>query len=417
MGVIHHYSIMRILNLLPLALLASAAAQQPAILQPLTTTPGRAPATLHTGAAFYIPATLKTIRWGYLPAANSAPILTVPSGSVLTFDTLSHEGLLEDQGRDPIRFFGGFGVPAAQVLTDAIAITHSTLAHDFASDGPHIVIGPIEVDTAQPGDLLRIDFLSFTPRVPYGVISNRHGKGALPGEFPETPASAADAGAAHPERFHNNSQFVRLRTRNGKLLCSLPTADGHTVDFAAAPFLGTVGLAPASSGKTSSIPPAAYGGNLDIRYLTAGTTLYLPVQTPGAKLFVSDPHFAQGNGEVALTAVEGSLRATLRVTVLKFGHPGYPSARPITTPFAETPDYWIPIGLDPDLNEAMKKAVRNAVDYLSLNHHLTRAAALAYLSAATDFEVSQVVDHTKGVHALIRKRDFPGNSTKNLPKQ
>jgi len=387
--------------------LGGSAACTPAILQPLTNTPGRAPATLHTGAAYYVPATLNTIRWGYLPAANSAPILTVPSGSVLTFDTLSHEGLLEDQGRDPLHFFGGFGVPAAQVLTDAVAITRSTLAHDFANDGPHIVIGPIAVDTAQPGDLLRIDFLAFTPRVPYGVISNRHGKGALPGEFPETPTSATDASAAHPERFHNNSQFVRLRTVNGKLICSLPTSAGRTIDFPAAPFLGTVGLAPGSTTRTSSIPPASYGGNLDIRYLIAGSTLYLPVQTAGAKLFVSDPHFAQGNGEVALTAVEGSLRATLRVTVLKFGQHGYPSARPITTPFAETPDYWIAIGLDPDLNEAMKKAVRNAVDYLSLNHRLTRAEALAYLSAATDFEVSQAVDRTKGVHALIRKRDFP----------
>jgi acetamidase/formamidase len=403
---------MRTINLGLIALFTAAAwtiaaAQQPAILQPLTTTLGRAPATLHTGAAYYLPATLDTIRWGYLPNAESAPILTVPSGSVLTFDTLSHEGLLEDQGRDPLRFFGGFGVPADQVLADGIAITGSTLAHDFVNDGPHIIIGPVAVDGAQPGDLLRIDFLSFTPRVPYGVISNRHGKGALPGEFPETPAPAADASAAHPERFHNNSQFVRLRTVDGRLICSLPAGDGRTVDFPAAPFLGTVGLAPASSARTSSIPPADYGGNLDIRYLTAGSTLYLPVQTPGAKLFVSDPHFAQGNGEVALTAVEGSLRATLRVTVLKFGRPGYPSAGRITTPFAETPDYWIPIGLDPDLNEAMKKAVRNAVDYLSLNHHLTRAEALAYLSAATDFEVSQAVDRTKGIHALIRKRDFP----------
>jgi acetamidase/formamidase len=397
---------MRSSNLLPIALFAAIVTAQQPILQPLTIAPGRAPATLHTGAAYYVPATLDTIRWGYLPDAGSAPILTVPSGAVLTFDTLSHEGLLEDQGRDPVRFFGGFGVPASEVLTDGIAITGSKLAHDFAADGPHIVIGPIAVAGAQPGDLLRIDFLAFTPRVPYGVISNRHGKGALPGEFPETPPPAAGATAAHPERFHNNSQFVRLRTVDGKLICSLPTADGRTVDFPAAPFLGTVGLAPASSARTSSIPPDIYGGNLDIRYLTAGSTLYLPVQTAGAKLFVSDPHFAQGNGEVALTAVEGSLRATLRVTVLKFGQPGYPSVGHIATPFAETPDYWIPTGLDPDLNEAMKKAVRNAVDYLSLNHHLTRAEALAYLSAATDFEVSQAVDRTKGVHGLIRKRDF-----------
>jgi acetamidase/formamidase len=143
--------------------------------------------------------------------------------------------------------------------------------------------------------------------------------------------------------------------------------------------------------------------------LTAGATLYLPVQVPGAKLFVADPHFAQGNGEVSLTAVEGSLRATMRITLLKRGTPDYPFAKTLTGPFAETSEYWIPIGLDPDLNEAMKKAVRNAVDYLSENRQMTRAAALAYLSAATNFEVSQVVDKTKGVHGLIRKRDFGVN--------
>ena len=93
------------------------------------------------------------------------------------------------------------------------------------------------------------------------------------------------------------------------------------------------------------------------------------------------------------------------MTVLKVGQPGYPSKRVLTSPFAETPEYWIPIGLDADLNEAMKKAVRNAIDFLAENEGMDRASAMAYLSAATDFEVSQVVDRVKGVHGLIRKKD------------
>jgi acetamidase/formamidase len=92
--------------------------------------------------------------------------------------------------------------------------------------------------------------------------------------------------------------------------------------------------------------------------------------------------------------------------VLKLHQPGYPSKERLSVPFAETADYWIPIGLDPDLNEAMKQAVRNAVSFLAANQGMDRATALAYLSAATDFEVSQVVDRTKGVHGLIRKKDF-----------
>ena len=371
------------------------------VLQPAASKAGPAPAGLGTGAAFYVPVTAETTRWGYLPAADAKPVLTIPSGAVVTFDTVSHEGLLEDQGRDPAKFFALFGVPRSEVLDDAEAIATSALAHDFARDGPHIVVGPVAVAGAEPGDVLKIEYLAFSPRVPYGVVSNRHGKGALPGEFPEGPAPDAGASAAHPEGYRNVSTFVKLSGGLGEI--ALP--GGGYVHFPAAPFLGTVGVTPAAQEATNSIPPGTFGGNLDIRYLTAGSTLYLPVQVAGAGLFVSDPHFAQGNGEVALTAVEGSLRATLRVTVLKRGS-GMPMKGGLTGPFAETPDYWICIGLDPDLNEAMKKAVRAAIGYLAENHGMSRATALAYLSAAADFEVSQVVDRTRGVHVLIRKKDF-----------
>lgn len=376
------------------------------VLQPLADKPGPAPASLHTGAKYYVPVNLDTVRWGYLPDAQSKPILTVPSGSVITFDTISHEGILEDQGRDPVKYFAQFGVPSSHVLKDAQAIAASALDHNFAKDGPHVEVGPVDIEGAEPGDILKIEMISMTPRVPYGVVSNRHGKGALPNEMPEGPAPDPSASSAHPELYHNVSKFVSLETVRGKLFCVIKDSNGRAIRFAAAPFHGTVGVAPNVTGKPNSIPPGIYGGNLDIRYLTNGSTLYLPVQVAGGKFFISDPHFSQGNGEVALTAVEGSLRSTVRLTVLKLHQPGYPSKEQLSTPFAETADYWIPIGLDPDLNEAMKQAVRNAISFLAANQGIDRATALAYLSAATDFEVSQVVDRTKGVHALIRKKDF-----------
>jgi acetamidase/formamidase len=242
--------------------------------------------------------------------------------------------------------------------------------------------------------------------VPYGVISNRHGKGALPGEFPENPGPQPGAGAANPQLYNNVSKFVPIKQIGGKWYGILSAGEGKEAHIPVAPFMGTMGVAPNISGKPNSVPPGDYGGNLDIHYLTAGAMLYLPVQVPGAMFFIADPHFAQGNGEVALTAIEGSLRTTLRFTVLKAGDPAIPAKGKLTGPFAETPDYWIPIGLDPDLNEAMKKATREAVRFLSEKLGLDRATALAYLSAAADFEVSQVVDKTKGVHALIRKKDF-----------
>jgi acetamidase/formamidase len=383
-------------------------AAQTSILQPLADKPV-AGSSIKLKSDFYVPATPETIRWGYLPDNAAKPILTVPSGATVTFDTVSHEGILEDQGRDPAKYFGGHGIAPEQVLNDAKAIAASSLAHDFAKDGPHVVIGPVAIENAQAGDVLKVEMISLLPRVPYGVISNRHGKGALPGEFPENPGPQPGAGAASPQLYNNVSKFVPIQRIDGKWYGILAAGREGRVHIPIAPFMGTMGVAPNVSGKPNSIPPGDYGGNLDIRYLTAGATLYLPVQVPGGMFFIADPHFAQGNGEVALTAIEGSLRTTLRFTVLKAGDPAIPGNGKLAGPFAETADYWIPIGLDPDLNEAMKKATREAVRFLSEKLGMDRATAFAYLSAAADFEVSQVVDRTKGVHALIRKQDFSAN--------
>src|SRR6478672_8177926 len=383
-------------------------AAQTSILQPLADKPV-AGSSVKLKSDFYVPATPETIRWGYLPDNAAQPVVTVRSGSTVTFDTVSHEGILEDQGRDPAKYFGGFGVAPEQVLNDAKAIAASSLVHDFAKDGPHVVMGPVALENAQPGDVLKVEMISLTPRVPYGVISNRHGKGALPGEFPENAGPQPGASAATPQLYNNVSKFVPVRLIDGKWYGILAAGQGKEAHIPVAPFMGTMGVAPNVSGKPNSIPPGDYGGNLDIHYLTAGSTLYLPVQVPGAMFFIADPHFAQGNGEVALTAIEGSLRTTLRFTILKAGDPAIPANGKLSGPFAETPDYWIAIGLDPDLNEAMKKATREAVRFLSEKLGLDRATAFAYLSAAANFEVSQVVDRTKGVHALVRKKDFSGN--------
>ncbi len=132
----------------------------------------------------YLPARPSEVFWGRLPCADDAPVLTVRAGETVTIDTLSHEGLLEDQGRDPLAFFMGHEVPAALVLDDAVALAASAHPRDPAADGPHVVTGPIAVDGAQPGDLLVIEVVRLQPRVPYGVVSNRHGRGALPGEYP-----------------------------------------------------------------------------------------------------------------------------------------------------------------------------------------------------------------------------------------
>lgn len=340
----------------------------------------------------YVAASARSVLWGRLPCASDSPVLRIPPGATVTIDTVSHEGILEDQGKDPVAFFARHGVPADQVLDDAIEIAAS-LARDTAHDGPHVVTGPLYVEGARPGDLLQITVESLTPRVPYGVISNRHGKGALPGELPRTPGTV--------------SVFTPVETRDGALVGLLPLAEGGPpmIEFPLAPFLGTMGVAVAGGERPHSVPPGSHGGNIDIKLLTEGAVLYLPVQVEGALAYVGDPHFAQGDGEVALTALEASLRATLRFDVVPreralaaFGE--------VAGPLVRTPEYLVPTGLDPDLNAAMRACVRASLSLLQARYGMAEHLAYAYLSAATDFDISQVVDIVCGVHARIREADF-----------
>lgn len=365
---------------------------------------GDSPCKLPDGH-FYVPATLSTMQWGFLPNKNSKAILTVPSKSVITFDTLSSEGMVEDQGRDPVKFFGKFGVPKSEVLQDAIEICASNTEHNMVTDGPHIIMGPIAIEGAQPGDVLKVDMISLVPRVPYGIVGNRHGKGALPGEYPKNDGPKPGADKEHPDLYGSVFTFIPIEERKGSLYGIVKADSGRQVHFPLNPFMGTMGVAPDTSHKVNSIPPSSYGGNLDLKDLTVGTSLFLPIELEGGMFFMGDPHFNQGDGEVALTALEASLRTTVKLTLLKAGDPEIP-VKPLTAPFAETPDYWIPIGLDPSLDSAMKKTVRASIKFLVDKMGMDSASALSYLSAATDFEITQVVDETKGVHAHISKKDF-----------
>ena len=327
----------------------------------------------------YLPADPGTVLWGRLPCATDAAVLTINDGTEVTIDTISHEGILEDQGRDPRRFFDGY-----DVLDDAVELAASS--YDRADGGPHVITGPIFVEGARPGDLLRMRVIETLQRVPYGIISNRHGRGALPEEYPAS------------------GETVSILAESDGEWGSLPTA-GRPVRFKLNPFLGVMGVAVAGSTRPHSVPPGQHGGNIDINLLTAGASLYLPVQVDGALAYVGDPHFAQGDGEVSLTAMEASLRATIGFDVIPaveaieaFGE--------LAGPLAETADFLIPTGMNADLDVAMQDCVRAAIALLQARWGMDAAHAYAYLSAATDFNISQVVDLVKGVHARVRKSDF-----------
>ncbi|WP_280420550.1 acetamidase/formamidase family protein [Nocardia carnea] len=340
-------------------------------------------------ADHYLWCTPETVRWGSLPVPGTPPVLEIDSGDTVTFDTVSQEGLMEDQGRDPVAYFGQFGVPPAEVLPDAVVLAESDLRRSQNPPGPHIVLGPLRVRGAEPGDWLRVDFLDLTPRVPYGIISSRHGRGALPDILPREKDGSVAA------------VFSRF--------CALDDATGHAeyrfgagrVPITVRPFLGLCGVTPGGAEPRSTIPPGPFGGNIDLREIVTGSSLFLPVQVEGAGFYLGDPHFAQGNGEIALTALEGSLRVTARLTVQKSlaGHDA-------GAPFAETDEHWILLGLHESLDMAMRDCARRSVDFLAARTGMTPSEAYLYLSAAADFSITQVVDIVKGVHCAIRKRDF-----------
>lgn len=346
-------------------------------------------AALALPSSHYVGSLPDEVLWGLLPNAATAPLLSIGSGETVCFDTVSHEGVLEDQGRDPVAFFGSYGIPRSLVLDDAIAIAASGRQHDPAAVGPHVVTGPVAVRGARPGDVLEVQVLALERRAPYGIISNRHGKGALPGELPPAGATGPVCVLATVE----DDQGV------------IAVGDGRSVRFALNPFLGIMGVAAATDQPVHSVPPGRHGGNLDVSLFGLGSHLFLPVQVDEALFYVGDPHFAQGDGEVALTAFEAPLRATLRLTL--HADPAIRRlAGALSAPWGQTDEVYVATGLDADLGRAMKDATRNALVLLGQRFGLPEHIAYAYLSAAGDFAVSQVVDGVQGVHCSMRRADL-----------
>ncbi|WP_018502302.1 acetamidase/formamidase family protein [Parafrankia discariae] len=354
----------------------------------------------------YLPSTPETISWGALPTARTRPVLSIDPGTTVTIDTVSQEGILEDQGRDPDTFFRGFGVAPSEVLEDARAIAASGIPHRFGRDGAHIVTGPVYVRGAEPGDVLRIDVISLHPRARYGVISTRHGSGLLAGEFPETPAPDLDADARRWQAYRTTTSFFAVERRRGRLFGSMPSGRDTRIRFPLNPTLGIMAVAAdVADGPVASDSAGRHGGALDCRDLGPGAHLYLPIQVPGALFAVGDPHYAVGDGMIGATALEGPLRATLRLVTLRDAA-ARATLGALRDPFIETDELWITSGFDPDPREALRRAARAAVTFLQTKVGLDRAAALAYLSSAADFGVGRLVGGSESGYCRIRRADF-----------
>jgi acetamidase/formamidase len=163
------------------------------------------------------------------------------------------------------------------------------------------------------------------------------------------------------------------------------------------PFFGNLGVAP-PEGRLGSSKPGYHAGNLDNKWLVAGTKIFIPVQAPGALFAVGDGHAAQGDGEVSVTAIETNLTGVFRFRVHK--------KMKLLWPRAETPTVYMTMGLHESLDEAARRATQNMVDFLMTERGLSRDDAYMLVSAAVDLHVTQVVDGVKGIHATLAKSIF-----------
>ncbi|HEX3861618.1 MAG TPA: acetamidase/formamidase family protein [Stellaceae bacterium] len=299
-------------------------------------------------------------HWGFFDAALK-PVVTIASGDTVSYDCVSG-------GRDILP-----DDPAFEILADHRAI-HGALTPRL---GAHIMTGPVAVMGAQPGDVLQVDILSIECRQNWGYTRIRPLVGTLPEDFP----------------IHKMWHSGIDRQRN---VATLPW--GLEIDLA--PFFGVMGVAPPPTyGACSSIQPREFGGNMDLKELVAGTTLYLPVWAPGALFSVGDGHGVQGDGEVCITALETALSGTFRLTVrrdLKF-----------VLPRAETPTHHITMAFNEDLDDAAKDALRVMIDLIVERLGLSRADAYMFASLAVDMRVTQLVDGNKGIHAMLPKHFTP----------
>ena len=303
--------------------------------------------------------TPSTVEYGYF-AADAKPVLTVKPGEVVTMDTICAIPELEQLGAatdDPIRELKRI---EAEVKDKG--------------PGPHVMTGPVAIEGAMPGDVLEVEILDIRLRSPYGWMMIEPGAGALPEEFP-----------------YLRRKLVPLDERN-KVAEFAPG-----IRIPVHPFFGNLGVAP-PEGRLNSAPPSYNAGNMDNKWLVAGTKVYIPVQVPGALFSVGDGHAAQGDGEVCITAIETNLTGVFRFTVRK--------DMKLRWPRAETPTHFITIGLHESLDEAARRATREMIDYLVTARGLSRDDAYMLTSAAVDLHVTQVVDGVKGVHATLPKSIF-----------
>ena len=320
--------------------------------------------SLAHAADYTLKATPSTVVWGYY-SASAKPVLTIHSGDTVRVQTVSSCGSPERMEKA--------GVPPSEIPQ-----YNRDIYNQVKDKGPggHILTGPIAIAEAEPGDVLEVQIQKIDIDVPFACNVFGVGRGFLPNDFPYGRFKVIPL-----DREHMLARF----------------APG--IDIPLHPFFGSMGDAPPpSAGRYNSAPPWMHAGNMDNKELVAGTTLYVPVHAKGALFEAGDGHAGQGNGEVDITAMETFLSGTFKFIVHKDMH--------LLWPRAETPTEYISMGFSPDLKTATELAVRDMINFLVDEKHLSRDDAYMLTSVAVDVDITQLVDGNVGVHAICPKDIF-----------
>ncbi len=337
------------------------------------------------------PARLAAEAWPMSPRSAAARVFDPhPAATMHTVEsqlgTTAHAGFYDDEVEpvlavetgEIIRYVDTLSGFSGRVGPDTTVEELIRWREENTPWGPHTVVGPVFVRDAEPGDVVELRILHMQP-IQHAVnycMPGSLGTGCLPGDYPTGAIRAFELD-----------------------LATMTTEFVPGVRIPLRPFPGILGVTAEQPGRHTSIIPGRFGGNLDLRELTVGSRLFLPVQRAGAGIWISDFHAAQGDGEVNLKAIETAAKeARIQVVLHK--------RCVLDWPFVETPTHWIALGLDPNLDSAFEICLRNVLKFLMHNVGFNAHEAYALAGVAVNFRVTQVVNRSRGVHAMLPKDLF-----------
>jgi acetamidase/formamidase/AraC-like DNA-binding protein len=418
----------------------------------------------------YLATEAARVHWGYFNRSLT-PQIEISSGDTITIETLTQHA-----SDDPERMIAGdAGAESVFHWTrdkknvdrrGAGPIDASVYGRGAGEGfGVHICTGPVEVKDAQPGDVLEVRILDIVPRRSKSrdFAGRVFGSSVAAwwgyhyGEFlDDSPPrevvtiyeifdheDAPHARALYSYRWvpqtdpfgvvHNTYDYPGIPIASASVKRRHAVLDGISIPLR--PHFGVIAVAPREADFVDSVPPSYFGGNLDNWRLGKGATVYLPVSVPGALLSVGDPHAAQGDGELGGTAIECSMTGTFQIILHKKAEFEGKAFSDLTYPLIETETDWVLTGYShpnylaefgtkgqsevyatSSLDLAMKDAFRKMRRFLMNVKGLSEDEAIALMSAAVDFGVTQVVDGNWGVHAILSKRVFEDASRSQQTK-